>query len=117
MRDERGSGSALAVGVLAVMLVLSTAVLALASALSAAGSARAAADLAALAAAQDHLDLASAERACATAAEIAHHNGARVLACSVDAAGVATVRTSVPVSLRLAGTPAAMEGYARAGPG
>lgn len=112
---DRGSGSVLALGVIASTLTATIGALAVVSALLAAHTARSAADLAALAAAVDHREGGAAP--CAEAARIAVASGASVRSCVIDATGVSDVVTGAPIGLRLPGVgPPDASGRARAGP-
>ena len=125
--DDRGSGTVLALAVIAVVLVMTAALGLLASAQAARGQAQAAADLAALAGASQ-LVRASVEEpggggagpgavtgslgtaACMTAAEVSRRNGAQLTECVAQPGGVLSVATS-----RRSGAGAATA-RARAGP-
>lgn len=109
--DDRGSGTVLALAIIAVVLVMTAALGLLAGAQAARGQAQAAADLAALAGASQLLGAAvedsgrggagrgeasesSESAACATAAEAARRNGAQMTACVSEPGGVLRVATS-----------------------
>jgi hypothetical protein len=112
--DDRGSGTVLALAVIAVILVMTTAIGLLAGAQAARGQAQAAADLAALAGASRLARAAIAEpggggyapdaaggrrgtsvsTACAIAAEASRRNGAQLIACVGEPGGVLRVTTS-----------------------
>jgi secretion/DNA translocation related TadE-like protein len=115
VRDERGSASVLMIGIMAVVVLLSGAALLIAGYLVAHHRARAAADLAALSGATAY---AAGTDACTEARRTAAANGARITRC--DLAGdpvdfVVTVRTSVPVGVRLSGLPRTVAAEAHAG--
>jgi hypothetical protein len=112
--DDRGSGTVLALAVIAVVLVMTTAIGLLAGAQAACGQAQAAADLAALAGASQLVRAAddesggggagqgaataspgsSGSTACAMAAEASRRNGAQMTACVLEPGGVLRVATS-----------------------
>ncbi|MHA7135485.1 Rv3654c family TadE-like protein [Oerskovia turbata] len=109
---ERGSGTVLALGLIAVVLVLGLALAALASAQAARGQAQAAADLAALAAAtarQRGVD------ACPTASQTALRNGATVVACAEQGDGAVRVDVTREAT-GWAGALGTARAAARAGP-
>lgn len=113
-RSERGAGTVLVLGIVAVILLLAVATAALGAAQNARGSAQAAADLGALAGAtalRDGFD------PCGTAGAAVKRNGAEVASCEVLGAG--TVR--VVVTRKVAGPAGELGGAqaraaARAGP-
>ena len=115
-RHDRGSGTVLMVGVVAVVFLLTVAGVAVASAVLAAHRARAAADLAALAGAVALAQGLPASSACGAAGVVAVRNGAALLACGTGADGSVLVRTSTPVSFGIPGQPGAASASARAGP-
>ena len=82
-RDERGSGSLLALAIVGVVLIVTTAVVPLFAVLAAGQSVQNAADAAALAAA-DTASGAVAGIPCESAMEAASLNGASLGACAVD---------------------------------
>ncbi|MGV8976817.1 MAG: pilus assembly protein TadG-related protein [Cellulomonas sp.] len=109
--DDRGSGTVLALAVIAVVVLMATALGLLAGARAARGQAQAAADLAALAGASQLLRAAVEESggpgagpglttdrtwsaACATAAEASRRNGAQLTSCECGPGGVLRVATS-----------------------
>ena len=112
VRDpERGAGTVLALGLGLVLVLAMSAVVLLGQAAVLALKAAAAADLAALAAADAARGITAGEP-CAVAAEVAGRNGARLLACAVEAGDIVQVRTEI-------GAGAAFgpgSGRARAGP-
>ncbi|WP_298459186.1 Rv3654c family TadE-like protein [uncultured Cellulomonas sp.] len=110
--DERGSGTVLVLGLVAVALVLLVGVAALAGAERARSAAQSAADLAALAAAARLADPGgTGAAACAVAREVAGRNGARLTGCRPGADGAVVVSTA-----RSAGSPGTATARARAGP-
>lgn len=112
---ERGAGTVLVLGVVAVILVLAAGIAALGAAQNARGAAQAAADLGALAGAtalRDGFD------PCGTAGDAVVRNGARLASCEVLGGGVVRV-----VATRVAAGPGELGGVlgearasARAGP-
>ena len=117
LRDERGSSTVLAVGLIAVLLTVILAALAVLSAVRAAHIARSAADLSALAAAIQLQQSADGQGACAEARRVAGRHDARVITCDVGGGGAVTVTVSARIPLRLGGVgPDHAEGEARAGP-
>lgn len=116
--SDRGSGTVLVLGLVAVVLVLTAAVAALARGQGARVSVQTAADLAALAAAESiaipsGVVLPSegpATEPCALAGDVAARNGAALTRCTVIGGGVVEVTASRPT---LAGAATAT---ARAGP-
>lgn len=117
VRDDRGSSTVMALGLIAVLLTTTVAALAVLSAVRAAHQARSAADLAALAGAVVHQEVSDASASCAEARRIALRHDVELVTCEVDAGGVVTVTTSAPITHRLAGVgPDRAEGRARAGP-
>jgi secretion/DNA translocation related TadE-like protein len=114
--DERGSGSMLMVGVMAVVLMLGLAAICIAGYLMAAHRVRAAADLAALSGA---VAVNAGQDGCTAARRTARDNGARLATCErvgdqVDF--VITVRAELPVH-PVPGLPASVQAVAFAGPG
>jgi secretion/DNA translocation related TadE-like protein len=115
-RSELGSASVLMVGILGVVVALSSAALVIAGYAVGYRRARAAADLSALSAAAAVQD---GREACAQAALTARQNGARVDRCSQvgDAVDfVVTVRVSVLARNRLPQLPRTVAAEAHAGP-
>lgn len=107
-RDEHGSMTLLAVGLLAALLVFSLVATGFTGLVAMQHRAAAAADLAALAAA------ASPDRACANAAEVAADNGAVLDSCAVAGAVVTVevrIRAAAPFGFR-----PTITSRARAGP-
>ena len=82
-RDERGSGTVYALGVIAVLLAAAVGITGLIQAQSATGRARAAADLAAISGATVLSSVIAPGDPCAMAQRVAAANGASVSACSV----------------------------------
>ena len=116
-RDDAGSSSVVAVGLVALLLTLTVASLAVLSAVRAAHVARSSADLAALAGAVVHQQSADPTAACAEAERIALRHDVEMVECAVGAGGVVTVTASAPITHRLAGVgPERAQGVARAGP-
>lgn len=95
MRDERGSGSLLAVAIVATMLALISLLLPLSVVLSAKQRAAGAADAAALAAADVAVG-ALPGIPCEVAAAVTTANGASLSGCELDGA-VVTVATSIVI--------------------
>jgi len=95
---DRGSGTVLLVGVVAVAVALLAAMALLVGAERARAGAQAAADLAALAAAARLVDGAAAGGPCAVAAAVATRNGARLVACRPGDGGVVTVTAARPAA-------------------
>lgn len=117
LRQEHGSSTVLAVGLIVAMLSVTLAASAVLSAARAAHSARSAADLAALAGAIQFQESPDARAACREAARLADRHDAWVLSCDVGTSGDVTVTVATPIPLRLAGVgPDHAEGRARAGP-
>lgn len=113
--DDRGSGSVLVLGLVAVAVLLAGAGAVLAQAGAAAARAGAAADLAALAAADVLLGRAPGDP-CAAARRVAQADGAAVTGCRPDAGGTVVVDVVVvPAGAAAAVGPA--RATARAGPG
>ncbi len=100
-RGERGSGTVLAVGVVAVVLTITLAVLAVVSAVTAGHQARAAADLGALAGAVRYQT--DPGGACGEAARIVVLNGGSLDGCSIGADGRVEVTASRRVAWRVWG--------------
>lgn len=109
---DQGSATVLVVGAIGVLAVMLAATLALLSAVIASHRARGAADLAALAAARTLLAGAPSTDACAAATRIATHNGSVLVACTTvgDVASVTVATTTSWPGLRPA------QARARAGP-
>jgi secretion/DNA translocation related TadE-like protein len=115
-RSERGGASVLVVGILGVVVALSSAALVIAGYAVGYRRARAAADLSALSAASAFQH---GRDACAQAVLTARQNGARVDRCSQigDAVDfVVTVRVSLPAPNRLPQLPRTIAAEAHAGP-
>lgn len=117
IRDERGSSTVMALGIIAVLLTVTVGALAVLGAMRAAHLARSAADLAALAGAVVYQQVLDDSAACAESERIARRHDAQVVTCEVGAGGEVTVTTSVRITPRVAGVgPDRAEGRARAGP-
>ncbi len=112
MRDDRGSGSILAVAVIAAVLAVASLLVPVSLALSAKRQAANAADAAALAAADTAVGILPGAP-CDAAASLATANGATIGGCSVEEL-VVTVRVSVPV-FGLTATASATAGPAGSG--
>ncbi len=110
VKDETGAGTVLAAGLALVMLLLMVLLLGLGQAAVAAVKAAKAADLAALAAADVYRGLLPGDP-CAVAADLAAHNGAALLSCTL--AGDLSVQVHVSVKTPF---PWPASGTARAGP-
>lgn len=110
---ERGSASVWVLALAGVLAVVGLAAVLVAMAVVARHRATTAADLAALAGAGGAVE--GEADPCAGAAAVAAANGARLRACSVDAAAVADVVVGVPVELGPLGAREATA-RARAGP-
>ncbi|KYH42879.1 Rv3654c family TadE-like protein [Branchiibius sp. NY16-3462-2] len=108
---ERGSATVLAVGVIAVLILLLGGALTVARVVRAAGQAAAAADMAALAGARV-LQTSSAPAACAAAGRSVSGNGAVLVSCAAQGQDL-LVQVSVATGVPGAGQAAAR---ARAGP-
>lgn len=114
-RSERGVGTVLMVGVMAVVAALGLAGVCIAGYLVAAQRARTASDLAALSGATA---FAAGQDPCTAASRNARTNGASVLLCNRvgdDVDFVVTVRAQVRVGVRLPGLPSTMAAVAYAG--
>ncbi|MCR2051335.1 flp pilus-assembly TadE/G-like family protein [Actinomyces bowdenii] len=96
--DERGSGTVMALAVIAVVLSLGLGATGLIQAQGASGRARSAADLAALAGATALSSVISPGDPCATAGRVAQANGARLTSCRISGEDV-SVDVVVPVSV------------------
>ena len=117
VRNERGSGSMLMIGIITVVLMLSLAGICLAGYLVAAHRARAAADLAALSGAAV---FAAGGDGCDAARINARNNGGHLVSCEqvgdqVDF--VITVRVEVRTPTGVAGLPGTIRAVAHAGSG
>lgn len=116
-REEAGSSTVLAVGLIAALLTVTIGALAVLSAVRAAHVARSAADLSALAGAVEYQESVSADLACAEVARVAGRHDVEVVSCRVSGGGEVTVTTAARIPLRLGGIgPERAEGLARAGP-
>ena len=115
-RDERGSGTLLAVGVMAVVGVVATTAVLAAVYLVAGHRAHGAADLAALSGAAAY---AEGRDPCRAAARLARANDARLVRCERvgdDVDYVVSVTVEVEAGLAVPGLPRALRGRAHAGP-
>lgn len=112
---ERGSGTVLSVAAIGVLVILTTAGLQVGAAATAAHRARTAADLSALAGAVALQE--GTGTPCASAAEVAGRNEARVIDCEVGVGESVLVRVTTAVSTHWAGVPDRAAASARAGPG
>ncbi|WP_103063764.1 Rv3654c family TadE-like protein [Actinomyces qiguomingii] len=110
---ERGSGTVMVLGIIAVALCLALGATALIQAQAASGRARSAADLAALAGATALNSVFAPADPCVTAQRVARANGGDVAGCNIDGEDV-TVTVTVPA--RIVGIPRRAEAAARAGP-
>lgn len=108
--DDRGSGTVLLVGVVAVALLLATTLAGLGQVVAARARAQSAADLAALAAATRLQATADIAASCDLADQAATRNGASLTGCAHE--GVGVVRVAVGVRTPFGTTTAS----ARAGP-
>lgn len=114
--NERGSGTVMSLGIIAVLLILTVAVAGLIGALAANHRAFSAADLSALAAADAARGLRSGEP-CDVAAQVASQNKAELVNCVAPAQHSGTI--DVRVNCKISGPFAALgpaEAVARAGP-
>jgi secretion/DNA translocation related TadE-like protein len=110
---DGGSATVAAVGVIAVLVLLTGSGLTLSSAVLASHRARSAADLASLAGASALMRGEPTGAACARAAAIARRGGAELVSCRAAGPGTLTVRAGVRPSLGILGPAGAS---ARAGP-
>ncbi|QFU97014.1 hypothetical protein KDY119_00507 [Luteimicrobium xylanilyticum] len=112
---ERGSGTVLVLGLVAVVVLLGTVLAGLGQAQAARSGAQGAADLAAVAGADA---LRHGEDACAVARVVAARNGGTVDACADEGGGVLRVEVhrAAPGVARLVGSGARATAAARAGP-
>ncbi|WP_268916227.1 MULTISPECIES: Rv3654c family TadE-like protein [Actinomyces] len=110
---EHGSGTVMALAIIAVLLVLAVGATALMQAQAAAGRARLAADLAALGGATALSSILAPAEPCSVARQVAEANGAVLTGCTVEGEDV-TVRVVVGVSVL--GVGRAASAAARAGP-
>ena len=110
---ERGSGTVLVVGVIAVLLAAALGVSGLIQAQAAAGRSRAAADLAALGGATALSSIVAPGDPCEAASRVARANGAEVTTCSVTGEDVVV---EVSVEARVLGVSRPAVSSARAGP-
>ena len=110
---ERGAGTVLVVGVIAVLLAAALGVSGLIQAQAAAGRARTAADLAALGGATALSSVLAPGDPCEVAGRVARANGAEVRACTVVEEDVVV---EVSVGVRVLGVARTTTSAARAGP-
>ena len=113
LSDERGAGTVLVVGVIAVLLAAALGVSGLIQAQAAAGKARSAADLAALGGATALSSVVAPSEPCETAGRVARANGAEVTECTVAGEDVVV---EVSVRTRVLGVVREAVSAARAGP-
>ena len=113
VRRDRGSGTVLVLGAIAVLVAMTVGALLVVSAVVAAHRAQSAADLAALAAAGALVRGQSPPSACATGAGVATRNGGRLATCSAGADLSVEVAVDMPASAAHIGTATARS---RAGP-
>ncbi len=113
LSDERGAGTVLVVGVIAVLLAAALGVSGLIQAQAAAGRSRAAADLAALGGATALSSIVAPGDPCEAASRVARANGAEVTTCSVTGEDVVV---EVSVEARVLGVSRPAVSSARAGP-
>ena len=113
MVDERGSGTVLVLGIIAVLLAMAVCAGGLIQAQAAAGKARSTADLAALGGATALSSVLAPADPCEVAERVARANGAEVTACTVTGEDV-TVEVSV--GARVLGVARTAASAARAGP-
>lgn len=112
-RDERGSGTVYALGIITVLLTAAVGIAGLVQVQTATGRARAAADLSAVSGATVLSSVIASGDPCAMAGRVAAANGASVSACSVAGEDV-TVSVVVPTTVL--GLPRQATAEARAGP-
>ena len=113
MVDERGSGTVLVLGIIAVLLAMAVCAGGLIQAQAAAGKARSAADLAALGGATALSSVVAPSEPCETAGRVARANGAEATECTVDGEDVVV---EVSVRTRVLGVVREDVSAARAGP-
>lgn len=113
LAGERGSGTVMALGIIAAMLTLGLVAIGLIQAQGASGRARMAADMAALAGATALTSIAAPGDPCATAQRVAQVNGARMGSCRVEGEDVTV---EVAVAVRILGVARQATALARAGP-
>ena len=113
MVDERGSGTVLVLGIIAVLLAMAVCAGGLIQAQAAAGKARSAADLAALGGATALSSIVAPGDPCEAASRVARANGAEVTTCSVTGEDVVV---EVSVEARVLGVSRPAVSSARAGP-
>ena len=113
MVDERGSGTVLVLGIIAVLLAMAVCAGGLIQAQAAAGKARSTADLAALGGATALSSIVAPGDPCEAASRVARANGAEVTTCSVTGEDVVV---EVSVEARVLGVSRPAVSSARAGP-
>lgn len=113
MVDERGSGTVLVLGIIAVLLAMAVCAGGLIQAQAAAGKARSTADLAALGGATALSSVVAPSEPCETAGRVARANGAEVTVCTVAGEDVVV---EVSVRTRVLGVVREAVSAARAGP-
>ena len=113
MVDERGSGTVLVLGIVAVLLAMAVCAGVLIQAQAAAGKARSAADLAALGGATALSSVVAPGEPCETAGRVARANGAEATECTVAGEDVVV---EVSVRTRVLGVVREAVSAARAGP-
>ena len=113
MVDERGSGTVLVLGIIAVLLAMAVCAGGLIQAQAAAGKARSAADLAALGGATALSSIVAPGDPCEAASRVARVNGAEVTTCSVTGEDVVV---EVSAEARVLGVSRPAVSSARAGP-
>lgn len=111
--DERGSGTVLVLGIIAVLLAMAVCAGGLIQAQAAAGKARSAADLAALGGATALSSVVVPGEPCEVAGRVARANGAEVAVCTVVGEDVVV---EVSVEARVLGVVREAVSAARAGP-
>ena len=113
MVDERGSGTVIVLGIIAVLLAMAVCAGGLIQAQAAAGKARSAADLAALGGATALSSVVAPGEPCETAGRVARANGAEATECTVVGEDVVV---EVSVRTRVLGVVREAVSAARAGP-
>ena len=113
MVDERGSGTVLVLGIIAVLLAMAVCAGGLIQAQAAAGKARSTADLAALGGATALSSVVAPSEPCETAGRVARANGAEVTVCTVVGEDVVV---EAAVRVQVLGVDRTATAAARAGP-
>jgi secretion/DNA translocation related TadE-like protein len=116
VRSQKGSGSVLALALVAAIAFGGMAIAALGGAAAARWRSQTASDLAALAGAQAMIDGQGIDRACAVAGDIAAANGARLTACGPADGDRLRVRTEAPAPSLFGLPPRTASAEAVAGP-